>query len=816
MVHLWKGKPVASIEGLLETLDSEIEMALTNHVDIREVIEACGAMSDRIRSGDTARYVEAMRKDDVDDAGPTLRSLADALDRDALCTKLRAELGTEDPFVPTRINSWDQIFEAWRPMGVLVHITAGNSPIVAPMATVEGLLTGNINIVKCASNLGAFAAAFLEDLCRDRGFADHVNLLAISSKEKERVELLLDRADCVSVWGGEDAVESVRSMTPRGIPVVAWGHKISFAYLVPEHITPEAMDELAFSVCRNDQQSCSSPQCALVDTDDRAEIDRAARMLADALDRARGSYGVAHPDDAQAAEIMTVTEVHRCDLFFNDGDVVMDGGNTYRILVSYTTKFMPSPLFRTVWLSPLPRNRIVSGLRGMRSYLQTAGIACGIEDLAELSDLLYAAGVDRVTPLGSMSASYTGEPHDGRFALPQFMRRVSMRIDFPMSGVRTMRELREPREVTVQGRIQTKADYPPIPENGTRVLMKSGGTTGEPVYCSYTQRDFENYIVNPAIKAFMASGLDPRTDVLADLLKSGNLYGGLNSFISITDAMRAPHLSIGGLDDVALAAHYLIIGKATAVLGAPSYIVRMFEQCHDLLKDYGRVRKVFYGGEMMTASQREYLTEEFGIEVIRGVLYGSNETGTMGYQCAECGDNVYHLCSDIQKMEVVAEDSDEPVPEGEAGRLLFTGFLRENGRTERYDIGDLGRWVPGRCPCGRAEPRFELLGRHGDVIRSGGTFFNYHRVGAILGERFGYHGLLQIVMDNDGLLEKMTIRVEESLDGAVDALVEEYDSFAKVVPTGLVHVIVEAVPHDGFEMNTKSVKLRPVVDLRKT
>lgn len=815
MAHLWKGKGVGSIQGLLETLDDEIGAALTNPVDIREVIDACAEMSGRIRSGDTARYVAALREDGVEDAEPTLSSLASALDRDAVCTKLRAELGTEDPFEVTRVNCWDQTFEAWKPMGVLVHITAGNSPIVAPMATVEGLLTSNINIVKCASNMGAFASAFLEDLCRGRGFADHVYLLAISSKDRERIGLILDRADCVSVWGGEDAVESVRSMTPHGTPVVAWGHKISFAYLVPDSVTDEAMDELAFSVCRNDQQSCSSPQCVLVDTEDRKEIDRAAGMLAGALDRARDRYGVAHPDDAQAAEILTVTEVHRCDLFFNDGDVVRDEGNTYRILVSYTTKFMPSPLFRTVWLSPLPRRRIVSGLRGMRSYLQTAGVACGIGDVAELSDLLYAAGVDRVTPLGSMSASYTGEPHDGRFALPQFMRRVSMRIDIPMSGIRSMRELREPRRVPVEGRIQGKADYPPIPDNGTRVLMKSGGTTGEPIYCSYTQRDFENYIVNPAIRSLMAAGLDPRTDVLADLLKSGNLYGGLNSFISITDAMKAPHLSIGGLDDVALAAHYLVVGKATAVLGAPSYIVRMFEQCHDLLKGYGRVRKVFFGGEMMTASQRRYLTEEFGIEVIRGVLYGSNETGTMGYQCPECGDNVYHLCSDIQTMEVVAEDSDEPVPAGEAGRLLFTGFLRENGRTERYDIGDLGRWVPGRCPCGRMEPRFELLGRHGDVIRAGGTFFNYHRVGAILGERFGYHGLLQIVMESDGLLERMTIRVEEPLDGAVEALVQEYDSFAKVVPTGLVRVSVEAVPHDGFEMNTKSVKLRPVVDLRK-
>ena len=47
-------------------------------------------------------------------------------------------------------------------------------------------------------------------------------------------------------------------------------------------------------------------------------------------------------------------------------------------------------------------------------------------DLAELSEMLYSAGVDRITPLDSMSASYSGEPHDGGYALPKFMRRVSL------------------------------------------------------------------------------------------------------------------------------------------------------------------------------------------------------------------------------------------------------------------------------------------------------------------------------------------------------------------------------------------------------
>ena len=818
MRQLWKGSQVDSIEGLWDSIEEEIGSALGRRLRTSDVLDACERVSEKILSGDTGRYESALREDGCLDPRPTLSALAANLSRRALTRKLVAELGTEDPMDLSRPVLTEQCYEAWRPVGVIVHITAGNSPIVAPMATVEGLLTGNINIVKCASNMGAFASELLEDLCEGTPLADYVYLLRVSSKDTGMMRSMLELADCVSVWGGEEATKAVREMTPQGTRFVSWGHRISFAYLVPDSISPETMDRLAASVCRNEQQSCSSPQCVLVDTDDPGEVRRAAGMLAEALERIGPMFPRTMPDDAQAAEIATVVRVHMCDTYFIGGETIGGPGDPFRILVCDSTKFMPSPLFRTVWMSPLRRSDLVRTLRGMRGYLQTAGLGCGMDDLAELSDMLYSAGVDRITPLDSMSASYSGEPHDGGYALPKFMRRVSLRTDMPMHGIISISQMVERPQGKVAGRIQGKSDYPPVPDEGTRVLMKSGGTTGEPVYCSYTQRDFDNYIVRPAVKSLIAAGLDPEHDVLADLLKSGNLYGGLNSFISITDAMSARHLSIGGLDDTRVAADYLVKGRATAVLGAPSYIIRMFTQNHDLLKGYGRVRKVFFGGEMMTDGQMRYLRDEFGIEVIRGVLYGANETGTMGYQCDECGHNVYHLCSDIQRLEIVRTDSDEPVGEGEVGRLLFTGFLRENGHTERYDIGDLGRWVPGRCPCGRMEPRFELLGRHGDVVRVGGTFFNYHRVAAILAHRFGYNGLMQIVLGTDGLTDTMSIRLQESgapTDGALDVLVEEYDSFAKVVPTGLVRVSVDRIPDGDFIMNEKSVKLRTIVDGRE-
>ena len=817
MSHIWRGRKVDSLEGFLDNLDAEIEETLAEPLRISDVMDACASLSEKIRSGDAGSMRDALIRDGSNDPDPILNALADVVSRESLTRKLMSELGTEDPFEISRVDPKRQHYEGWSPVGVLLHITAGNSPIVAPVAAVEGLLTGNINILKVARNLGDFATEVLLYLCGFPGIGDRIYMLRVPSSDKGTMQFMMDRADCISAWGGEEAIAAIRAEAPRGTPVVEWGHKISFAYVTPSCIDIDTARRIAKSVCRNEQQSCSSPQCVLVDTDSREEVDRMASLLAQALDEARETLPRIAPDRSESAEITTVRELHRSDLYYNDGDVVEDPQHTYRILVSYSTKFMPSPLFRTVWLSPLGHDGLVGGLRGMRRYLQTCGLACTLDELEGISASLYRAGVQRITPVDSMSASYPGEPHDGGFALPRFMRRVSMRIDMPMNGIVSMRELREPEPFVGKGPIQGKKDYPPIPEDGTRILTKSGGTTGDPVFCSYSDGDYRRYIVQPGVKSMMALGLEPDGDVVADLLKAGNLYGGMNFFISIFDAMHVRNLNISGLDDTSTVAKFMVIGRATAVMGAPSYIIKVFQENRDLLKGYGRIRKILYGGEMFSKGQVDWLREEFGIEEIQSMLYGANETGTMGYCCRWCGRNEFHLNSEIQRLEILKTDRDEPVGPGESGRLIFTGYLRENGRTERYEIGDLGEWIEGPCPCGRKEPRFRLLGRYGDVMRIGGTFFNFRRISKLFDDNLGYRGNMQIILDHDGLEDRMTVCIDDgsiSTEAAAEMLVGEYDSFAKTLPTGLMGFEVRNVGSDGFIVNRTSLKVTPVVDRR--
>jgi phenylacetate-coenzyme A ligase PaaK-like adenylate-forming protein len=164
-------------------------------------------------------------------------------------------------------------------------------------------------------------------------------------------------------------------------------------------------------------------------------------------------------------------------------------------------------------------------------------------------------------------------------------------------------------------------------------------------------------------------------------------------------------------------------------------------------------------------------------------------------------------------------DEDAPVEGAEVGRLIFTSRLRRAQRVERYEIGDLGRWVPGPCPCGRSQPRFELLGRFGDAFKVAAHFFNYRKLTHVLEERLGYSGMLQVRIVHRGIRELMTLRIEEgspfTAEEVLGWLVKDDDNFRDATETiRVMDAEVEFAPPSAFVRSAQSGKLRPILDER--
>ena len=249
---------------------------------------------------------------------------------------------------------------------------------------------------------------------------------------------------------------------------------------------------------------------------------------------------------------------------------------------------------------------------------------------------------------------------------------------------------------------------------------------------------------------------------------------------------------------------------------------RVWEHDEEFKKYHG-IKKIFYGGEHFSISQRDYLKKEYGVEVIRSASYGSVDAGPLAYQCEYSQGGVHHLHEKLHELEVVDLEVDKRVSDGEVGRLLFTSKVRHGQRIERYAIGDVGKILSGPCKCGRQGVRFELLGRHGDVFRIGTTFLSYQKFQKILIDKLEFVGSIQLhLYPGDGVKKELVelkienlFNVAQTPEGLSKLLLDEYNDLDLVVNIDKVldfKVII--TEKTGLAHSSSTGKLRSVIDHR--
>lgn len=113
-----------------------------------------------------------------------------------------------------------------------------------------------------------------------------------------------------------------------------------------------------------------------------------------------------------------------------------------------------------------------------------------------------------------------------------------------------------------------------------------------------------------------------------------------------------------------------------------------------------RFRAVIAGSEPLFAIHREIVERAFGCKAID--FYGMAERVAYAAQC-EWGH--LHLNSHYSFVEILGDDDQ---PTDDFGYVVGTTFWNGTMPLLRYRLSDRARWVPGRCPCGRAYPRIEL------------------------------------------------------------------------------------------------------------
>ena len=149
---------------LLDGLEERLNRTLAEQTLAPEqVISAIDRLGQRLDRGGFDALLSQ-----VELADRYLAQIRPHLTREALEYKLRVELGTDTaPFVTRPPEELSPITVRPAPLGVLLHIAAGNVDGLPAYSVVEGLLTGNINILKLPQADNGLSVEILRQLIRE-------------------------------------------------------------------------------------------------------------------------------------------------------------------------------------------------------------------------------------------------------------------------------------------------------------------------------------------------------------------------------------------------------------------------------------------------------------------------------------------------------------------------------------------------------------------------------------------------------------------------------------------------------------------------
>lgn len=416
---LIKGKLLENHEQskIIDTLQEDINLTL-NHTRVltpKIVIAACDQLLTKVLNHHFDDVLMPLLEQ-LDISYDLFLQHALLFSKAGLTKKVEVELGSiEDE---TRRLDDQNIVQRY-PLGVLLHIAAGNVDGLPAYSVVEGLLAGNINLLKLPSSDQGLSILLLKELIEiEPRLTDYIYVFDVPSRELDSIKKLASYSDAVIVWGGDAALKAARDFCPLNTKIISWGHKLSFAYCDGE-VSDEDLRSLAKSICSSNQLLCSSVQGIYLDTEDKdVQLHFAKRFFT--LLKEVNAISHKAPIGMRGKNTITIynerlERENPQGIFHQDGVSVM----TYD-----DDALMVSMMYRNVWIKRLPRQEITRVLKPYKNYLQSVGVSVIKKHDDEVKVALAKAGLVRITPLGETSRIVTGEAHDGDYPLRLYSRFV--------------------------------------------------------------------------------------------------------------------------------------------------------------------------------------------------------------------------------------------------------------------------------------------------------------------------------------------------------------------------------------------------------
>ncbi len=344
-------------------------------------------------------------------------------------------------------------------------------------------------------------------------------------------------------------------------------------------------------------------------------------------------------------------------------------------------------------------------------------------------------------------------------------------------------------------------------------IQSTSGTTGRRVVAFYTQKDVDLW-EECCARAIVAVG-GTNEDVCQVCYGYGLFTGGpgLNGGSHKVGCLTLP-MSSGNTERQI---QFMMDLGATILCCTPSYAAYIGES----LKEAGykpednKLKAGIFGAEPWTEEMRRDIEKSLGIKAYD--IYGLTETTGPGvsFECEE--QTGMHINEDHFIPEIIDPHTEEVLPYGSKGELVFTSITKEGFPLLRYRTRDICVLTREKCSCGRTLVKMSKpMGRSDDMMIIRGVNVFPSQIETVLLKE-GYTPNYQIIVDrvnnNDTLDVNVEIAPEQFSDTVKDLANAEHKLEAAITTMlGIKPKVHLVAPKTITRSEGKAVR---VIDKRK-
>jgi len=335
---------------------------------------------------------------------------------------------------------------------------------------------------------------------------------------------------------------------------------------------------------------------------------------------------------------------------------------------------------------------------------------------------------------------------------------------FDEEGVKPdyIRTLDDLRKLPFTHKDDLRDNYPfgmfAVPMDNVVRIHASSGTTGKPTVVGYTARDVQTWAELMA-RTLMAAGAS-KNDIVHNAYGYGLFTGGLG-FHYGAEKLGASVIPISGGNT----RRQVMIMKdfgATILTCTPSYALHIAEVAEEMGVSFRdlKFKAGVFGAEPWTEQMRQEIERKLNLKAMD--IYGLSEIIGPGVsvECIEAQSGL-HVFEDHFIPEIIDPRTEEVLPYGTPGELVFTTITKEAFPVIRYRTRDISILHPEPCRCGRTMVRMgRVQGRSDDMLIIRGVNVFPSQIESVIMETEGVEPHYQLVVERVASLDQLTVLVE--------------------------------------------------------